>query len=531
MDTFTQLLYAALAVAGLGCIVKARRWFTPRALSLGHIPGAFKGLLLDVLFQRRIAGNGWWRYLMHSLIFGGFMGLLIMHAMDELISERWFPDYAPTFDPYQWLRDAFGIAAIAGLGIAGARRIASRKAAQVTGFQDWAFLFILSSIMVSGIVLEAAKIISPHVFDRMEQTYLASDDAQEINALKLYWATQNGVIFDPPPRGDTKTLAAGREIHETSCSFCHSPTSSAVAAYPLARALAGAAGTLNDSRADVWLYWVHVLLCFVGLALLPWGKFFHPVSTAVNLTARKGVRLSTPGNGQARALGIDACTHCGACSEHCSVAPSYAILGTPEILPSEKLTSLAQADRGAPPKSFVLALAEGSHICTECLRCTEVCPAGIDLQDIWLHSKQALTRRGYGNPHIQRNQLPGHHWAKTFRELPPAPEEESRTVKLSDNADSFWGCIQCTTCTSVCPVVAASDTPAIELDLMPQQIMNMLRMGLKKETLGAGMVWNCVTCYKCQEHCPQGVRVADVLYELRNIAAGRMRTIPSGEDL
>ncbi len=32
------------------------------------------------------------------------------------------------------------------------------------------------------------------------------------------------------------------------------------------------------------------------------------------------------------------------------------------------------------------------------------------------------------------------------------------------------------------------------------------------------MLWDCVTCYQCQEHCPQGVKVTDVLYELKNQA-------------
>jgi heterodisulfide reductase subunit C len=72
-------------------------------------------------------------------------------------------------------------------------------------------------------------------------------------------------------------------------------------------------------------------------------------------------------------------------------------------------------------------------------------------------------------------------------------------------------------------VVAVSENPTRDLDLTPQQIMNLLRMGLKEETLAARMVWSCTTCYKCQEHCPQNIPVADILYELRNIASARLR--------
>jgi heterodisulfide reductase subunit C len=71
--------------------------------------------------------------------------------------------------------------------------------------------------------------------------------------------------------------------------------------------------------------------------------------------------------------------------------------------------------------------------------------------------------------------------------------------------------------------VAVSEAPAKDLDLTPQQIMNLLRMGLKDQTLAARMVWSCTTCYKCQEHCPQNIQVADILFELRQIATERMK--------
>jgi heterodisulfide reductase subunit C len=52
--------------------------------------------------------------------------------------------------------------------------------------------------------------------------------------------------------------------------------------------------------------------------------------------------------------------------------------------------------------------------------------------------------------------------------------------------------------------------------------MNLLRLQLRELALGSRMVWDCVTCYQCQEHCPQGVEVADILYELRNEAVRRL---------
>jgi len=39
---------------------------------------------------------------------------------------------------------------------------------------------------------------------------------------------------------------------------------------------------------------------------------------------------------------------------------------------------------------------------------------------------------------------------------------------------------------------------------------------------GPDMLWDCVTCYQCQEHCPQKVKVTDILYELKNMAIEKL---------
>ena len=78
-------------------------------------------------------------------------------------------------------------------------------------------------------------------------------------------------------------------------------------------------------------------------------------------------------------------------------------------------------------------------------------------------------------------------------------------------------------------MVAWSPDPAQDVGITPQQIMNLLRIGLKELTLGSSMVWDCVTCYMCQEHCPEGIRVTDILYELRSLAYEKFRELPVEE--
>ena len=84
---------------------------------------------------------------------------------------------------------------------------------------------------------------------------------------------------------------------------------------------------------------------------------------------------------------------------------------------------------------------------------------------------------------------------------------------------TFSHCFSCQTCTTVCPVVANYDTPEQVLGLLPHQIMCCLGLGLTEMAAGAKMIWDCLTCYQCQENCPQQVEVCDLLYDLKNAAA------------
>jgi len=73
-------------------------------------------------------------------------------------------------------------------------------------------------------------------------------------------------------------------------------------------------------------------------------------------------------------------------------------------------------------------------------------------------------------------------------------------------------------CTTVCPVVVSFENPKETLGLLPHQIMNCLGLGLVEMATGPKMIWDCVTCYQCQEHCPQNVDVTDILFQLKNLA-------------
>jgi len=102
--------------------------------------------------------------------------------------------------------------------------------------------------------------------------------------------------------------------------------------------------------------------------------------------------------------------------------------------------------------------------------------------------------------------------------LTPPDREFQSSMLFSDQASTFSHCFGCQTCTNVCPVVANFDNPKEVLGLLPHQIMYSLGLEIKDLAFGSNMLWDCLTCYQCQEQCPQGVKVTDVLYELKNLA-------------
>jgi heterodisulfide reductase subunit C len=70
-------------------------------------------------------------------------------------------------------------------------------------------------------------------------------------------------------------------------------------------------------------------------------------------------------------------------------------------------------------------------------------------------------------------------------------------------------------------VVRSHPDPAQALGLLPHQIMYAARLRLWGLALGCNMLWDCLGCYECQEHCPQGVGTTDIMYELKNVAIAR----------
>ncbi len=558
---FQTLLYASLALCALGLLWRVSAWFRLRigpdaravtpsrrvlALCRGAAAALFSrrvfrllgALVLDVLLLRRLFASGKLRWLAHLLIVAGFTLLLLMHALAPLVSARLFPGYQPTLAPYLLLRNLFGVMVLVGVALLLFGRWRAGLSSRHMGA---VFAALLGLVLVSGFLLEAHKIASPRAFYRMAQQFVGVADPAELKPLRALWASEFGVAFDDQEAGIAPDLLEqGRRLHGDACAACHTPPAAAFVSYPVARMLAPATGFLDAGRADTWLLYLHLFACFLGLASLPFTRFFHVVAAPISVlvdAAGPSSAMSAAGRASRRALALDACVRCGICDLDCSVAPLARYLGNPGLLPSYKLIATGALAGGQLLRSGrergslgseALRAAEGAFLCTDCGRCTDRCPVALDLEDLWAAGREDLAAAGLPAPAQWIKARPAFAWAE-YLEAGSGPHTSrvpgGAYALLSADSRLFSRCVQCQTCTNVCPVVAHSMGSAHGIDLTPQKVMNLLRLGLRDLTLGSRMVWDCATCYQCQENCPEGIRVTDILCELRALAVQRLGTI------
>ncbi len=86
-----------------------------------------------------------------------------------------------------------------------------------------------------------------------------------------------------------------------------------------------------------------------------------------------------------------------------------------------------------------------------------------------------------------------------------------REVMAVPGCEELENCIQCGTCSGVCPL-------SIYMDYTPRQVMALTRGDWKNEVLSSHTIWLCASCYACTVECPRGIRVTDILYELKQRA-------------
>jgi heterodisulfide reductase subunit C len=81
--------------------------------------------------------------------------------------------------------------------------------------------------------------------------------------------------------------------------------------------------------------------------------------------------------------------------------------------------------------------------------------------------------------------------------------------KLPDGM-KIKACLQCGTCGGSCPTAYA-------MDYTPREIFAAFRAGMLDRVVESKSVWMCASCYQCTVRCPAGIKITDVMYELKRL--------------
>lgn len=426
-------------------------------------PALIQSLAKDVLVQMRILKEDKRRWAMHILIFSGFTFLFIFHALDRVIVTPIFDRFYLAINPFLIIA---GLMVLWGIAIAVYRRYFLNIPGLKTRSGDLTALILLAVIILTGLAMELLKLSSYHYYTK--------------------------------------------------------------------------------------IWYLHILACFVGLAWIPFGKMIHMFTTPLSLLSNAVMdEKSNPANVMTRQMmELSACMSCGTCSNRCSVAMAYHAIGNPTILPSERIRFLRDyfSDKSLSHEGLC-AIQQGIYLCTNCDRCTVVCPAGINLRELWFRVREEMIRKNQAPlllltpfSHFRGLNSEKLHPDSYDRPLESVKSELTRDLKimnqpeytielpaqrpskkalhdLPEEAANYAFCFSCENCSTVCPVVGNYEEPQEHIDMMPHQIMRSLGLGIQELATGSRMLWYCLTCYQCQEHCPQGVKVTDLLYALKNRVA------------
>jgi len=76
------------------------------------------------------------------------------------------------------------------------------------------------------------------------------------------------------------------------------------------------------------------------------------------------------------------------------------------------------------------------------------------------------------------------------------------------SGETLPSCYQCGKCSAGCPMSSA-------MDLMPNQIVRLVQLGLEEDIANSKTIWLCASCLTCAARCPRGVDLAKIMEALR----------------
>lgn len=83
--------------------------------------------------------------------------------------------------------------------------------------------------------------------------------------------------------------------------------------------------------------------------------------------------------------------------------------------------------------------------------------------------------------------------------------------KISElSGQNIDACYQCGKCSGGCPSVTL-------MDMLPNQVIRLLQIGLPEVALQCDTIWICASCYTCTVRCPRGIDLSKIMEALRQV--------------
>jgi Fe-S oxidoreductase/nitrate reductase gamma subunit len=355
------LFIVALGVCAWGVYQRVMSWRQGKADSerLSDWGVRLKVLLREVFLQKQVRGSGY-PAIFHCLVFYSFIVLTVTTAILTVQSDIINPLGLDVniFSGFVYAlfsigSEFAGVFVLVGLGMAAWRRYAKKPATLPNDREDGLVLLLIAGIIVTGFLIEGLRI---------------------------------AVVGDQWPI----------------LSF---------AGYAISPLFAGLS-TESARGAHIVLWWLHALLAFGWIALIPYTKFFHILSLPTNAFFSKlkprgelqrqdieaimesaedddlHIGLQKPDEFTWKhRLDLDACISCGRCDEVCPAYMSDKDYFSPRQLVSRLKKSLDEcvaAGKKPEETADIVGQAFDEEFvwhCRTCSACMEVCPALIDHVD------------------------------------------------------------------------------------------------------------------------------------------------------
>lgn len=82
------------------------------------------------------------------------------------------------------------------------------------------------------------------------------------------------------------------------------------------------------------------------------------------------------------------------------------------------------------------------------------------------------------------------------------------------SGQNVLACYQCGRCSAGCPAAGV-------MDLLPNQVIRLVQLGLVQDAMASRTIWTCAACLACEARCPKGVDLPRVMEALRKLVMDR----------